>query len=281
MTKHTAEQALTRRPLLTPYAIVWSMFGLLGLGYLGVAIFAPDVLEELTPPSRLAERQRAENDAALLRVSTEINGLRNTFAQMQIDVAKLKSDATASTSQAEKTDGRITALEDQIRQMAEPPAKVSQNDAADDGKAGAPASKQASAQKPRIINSSDNSSIETGSVDTKAKADSDHDTKKASKNDVISFGPAVVKPAPKPIGIRVASGSSIDGLRLSWSLLSERHDALKTLNPLYVDSGDAINPSFDLMAGPVKTKAEAVRLCRKLNAKNVPCTVGEFKGAQL
>jgi hypothetical protein len=92
-----------------------------------------------------------------------------------------------------------------------------------------------------------------------------------------------VTPAAKPVGVQIASGASIDSLRLSWSLLSETHaDKLKTLEPRYslsVDNGAVI---YNLMAGPVKSEAEAKKMCKALAAKAVPCKiVGEFGGAAL
>ena len=104
---------------------------------------------------------------------------------------------------------------------------------------------------------------------------------KNAKPEVISFGPAIVKPATKPIGIEIASGPSVDGLRLSWSQLTEQNNKLKKLTARYADNGDTANPSFNLIAGPVKSKAEAIRLCKELEAHYQTCKVGEFKGDAL
>lgn len=115
-------------------------------------------------------------------------------------------------------------------------------------------------------------SLETGSLNAAAKAPAD----------AISFGPAVVKAAPQPMGIKISSGELADSLRLSWSLLAEKHgDTLKGLEPRYVSGGDALNPNFDLVAGPLKSKAEAAKVCKALAAKGVPCTVGAFTGEAL
>jgi hypothetical protein len=309
MTKPTAEQTFRTRPLLTPYAILWSMFGMLGLAYLGVAIFAPDLLDEISPQSRNAERQRVEAEATMLQLSTDVNGIRSGYGQVQLDLAKVQRDIVAGADASKQLDTRITALEDEVRQLrapsqpgaSAPPAKVSANETSDGPKdraakeTASPQEAKAAAASPIIINGDlgDGSSIETGSVDTKPEGDKhgksaaasadtqDSKDSKKSADSVISFGPAVVKPAAKPVGIRVASGTSVDGLKLSWSLLSEHHELLRNLKPRYVDSGDAVNPSFDLLAGPIKTKADAQRRCKKLTANNVPCTVGEFKGVAL
>ena len=93
----------------------------------------------------------------------------------------------------------------------------------------------------------------------------------------------MVTPAAKPVGVQIASGSSIDSLRLSWNLLSETHaDKLKNLEPRYslsVDNGAVV---YNLMAGPVKSAADAKKMCKALAAKAIPCkVVDEFGGAAL
>jgi hypothetical protein len=114
--------------------------------------------------------------------------------------------------------------------------------------------------------------LETGSVTTAPKP----------ATDVISFGPAVVKPAPKPVGVKISTGASLDSLRLSWSMLAEKHgDTLKSMEARYVTSGDAQNPTYDLVAGPLKSKSEANKVCKSLAAKGVPCSVGPFGGEAL
>ena len=89
------------------------------------------------------------------------------------------------------------------------------------------------------------------------------------------------EPASKPIGIELAAASSVDGLRLSWSQITEHNDKLKKLTARYADNGDAANPGFNLIAGPVKSKAEAARICKELIAHYQTCKVGEFKGDAL
>lgn len=104
----------------------------------------------------------------------------------------------------------------------------------------------------------------------------------AAAADPIDFGTPVVKPAAKPVGVQISSGASVDSLRLSWSLLSDRHaDALKNLEARYVARGDEASPTYDLIAGPIKSKSEAQKVCKALAARNVPCKVGDFSGEGL
>ena len=99
----------------------------------------------------------------------------------------------------------------------------------------------------------------------------------------ISFGPAIVKPAPKPFAVQLASGDSIDSIRLSWSLLSDRHaEALKNLQPRYISSGtEQAGRTFDLIAGPVKSAVDARKICNTLAARGIDCKVSSFKGDAL
>jgi hypothetical protein len=95
--------------------------------------------------------------------------------------------------------------------------------------------------------------------------------------------PAAVKPPAKPVGLQIASAPSLDALRLSWSLLSETHaDSLKNLEPRYSTGVDANGLTYNLMAGPVKSAADAKKMCKALTAKAIACkVVGEFGGEAL
>ena len=99
----------------------------------------------------------------------------------------------------------------------------------------------------------------------------------------ITFGPAVVKPAAKPFAVQLGHGTSLDAIRLNWSLLAERNgDALGKLQPRYTatPAGDA-GEIFDLVAGPVKSAADAKKICKIMAARGIDCKVGPFGGNAL
>jgi hypothetical protein len=86
---------------------------------------------------------------------------------------------------------------------------------------------------------------------------------------IPSFGPATVTPAKKPSAIQLASGPSPDSLRLSWSLLMERHaNVLRTLEPRI--TGSEIT-GYNLVAGPFNDAAAATRACGTLRQRGVTC----------
>lgn len=286
MTKPAIDKPVRRNAISTPYTALWSMLGTLGLAYLGVAIFQPDWLSSLTPASARMEHN-AETQATLMKLSADVDGLKSSMANLQIDVSGVKSDVT---NQMQRTDGlsaQVTAIEDKMR-LAEAPQATAQPQtgtdvigAAEDAPGNFEPSPDHARPQTKIINASpEKSQIVTGSVD-KAPAQAKPKASAANSGE-ISFGPAVVKPVKKPIGIELASSSSVEGLRLNWSQLAQQHgDKLKRLKARYTTNGDPSNPSFSLIAGPVKTKAEAVKLCNDLQAQAVSCTIGDFTGNAL
>ncbi|MBA2127815.1 SPOR domain-containing protein [Hyphomicrobium methylovorum] len=271
----------------TSYAVLWSMLGALGAGYLGVAIFAPNWLGELTPGNHLT--QSAQTDAAVLKLAADVDGIRSSLTRLELDVASVKSDVGNQQQQTHTLSEQVTAIEDKMRLAEAPPAasaqQMSQSGTDVEG-IPEPATTTAEAAPPspstRIINASPEHPIVTGSVDkaavptkTKAKA-------KAASNEALDFGTAVVKQEAKPIGLQIGSDSSVEGLRMSWIQIAALHnDRLKTFKPRYTSNGDPNNPNFQLVAGPVKTKADAIRICKELNAQNVTCKVGDFIGNAL
>lgn len=272
------------------------MLGALGVGYLGVAIFEPAWLGDLTPVS---SRHDTETQEATMNLSTDVAGLRTSMANLQLDVAAVKADVATQSGQTQQLGTQLSALEDKVRlgqttissaSVPSPPSaaepttpdaspSMSLSSMATAAAASASGTAKPASKQAKIINAApaESSQIVTSSVGDRVGASK----AKNAKPEVISFGPAVVKPATKPIGIELASGPSVDGLRLSWSQLTELNNKLKKLTARYADNGDTANPSFNLVAGPVKSKAEAIRLCKELEAHYQTCKVGEFKGDAL
>ncbi|MEQ1652357.1 MAG: SPOR domain-containing protein [Hyphomicrobium sp.] len=280
----THHHTIRKAPLFTPYVLLWTTFGALSLGMLMVLGLAPDWLDDLRPASVIFDPQSNQGQRAAARVAADVNVLKDSVAQIQLDLSKVKTDVVSQGEQQKAVSAQVTSLEARIAsaqpaeriEAAAPPADAPAAPTAITAQATtiAKPAAPAPARTPKVINAEASAStgLETGSVTAAAK----------SSADVISFGPAVVKAAPKPVGVRLSSGASVDSLRLSWSLLAEQHgDALKSLEARYETGGDASNPSYDLVAGPIKSKAEAAKVCKALTAKGVPCTVGPFAGEAL
>lgn len=320
MTAPASSTPIRKAPLFTPYVVVWSMFGMLSLGLLGVIGLAPEWLDDLKPTWTVADPHSNQGQRAAARLAADLNAVKDSVAKIQFDLAKVKTDVASQSDQNKTVSAQVTALEQRVSTSSTvaksglpavpaPPAATpeQQAQAATDVQSTVaqatvaqatvvtsmppttPAltapnlTTPAPARTPKVINADaaaappapaikNGSALETGSVNGAAKAPAD----------AISFGPAVVKAAPQPMGVKISSGASADSLRLSWSLLAEKHgDALKGLQARYVTGGDAQNPNYDLVAGPIKSKAEAAKVCKALSAKGVPCTVGAFGGDAL
>jgi hypothetical protein len=86
----------------------------------------------------------------------------------------------------------------------------------------------------------------------------------------------------KPVGVYIGSGSSLEAVRSSWSQLTQRApEAIAGLQPRYKSSMDAAGMSYGLLAGPLKSTAEAQKVCQDLAAKSVNCRIGEYGGEAL
>jgi hypothetical protein len=84
------------------------------------------------------------------------------------------------------------------------------------------------------------------------------------------------------VGVQIATGPSVDSLRLSWTLLNERHgDSFRALEPRYKISMSGSEQTYDLVVGPVANADEARKLCQELAMKATPCTVSRFTGDSL
>lgn len=295
-----------RGRVLTPYVTAWSLLGTVAIGYIATALMAPDVLNS------------ARNTQVMAPVAGDLAGevgtLKESVAQVQLDLAKIKTEIETDNARDKTVAAQVAALETRLSAPAgaidattpaapdDPSNKEGGNVEAGAGSGDGGTSRNRTAgtpQQPKLVNAEDISldanTLETGSVSSgaaqagakvakdAAAAKDAAQAKDAAKKGAIDFGTAVVKPAPQqPLGIQLSTGASVDSLRLSWSLLSDRHSAaLKDLEARYISSGDINNPTYELIAGPLKSKSEAQKVCKALAAKNIPCKIGDFYGAAL
>ena len=107
-----------------------------------------------------------------------------------------------------------------------------------------------------------------------------------------AYAPVATAPAPidtsstttavpsGPRGVQLASGPSLESVKLSWSVLSQTHgQVLKPLEPRIVPTSDG--SAFRLLAGPFNSEADAQKACTALKARGVNCRSSEYGGAPL
>jgi hypothetical protein len=99
----------------------------------------------------------------------------------------------------------------------------------------------------------------------------------------ITFGAPVVTPTRTTsfYAVQIGAGPSIDALRLSWSLLVEKHgETLGSLEPRVVSPRTEGAP-YRLVAGPLTTKAEAEQVCAQMGVGRASCFSVTYVGEPL
>jgi hypothetical protein len=294
MQKMATQNTGDHRRRATPYVLGWALLALVSMGYLATAAVKPDVLHGILSPTASfdEERKQIAENAATIRANSD------SIGQMQAEITKIKTDLEAASERDTAISARIDLLDQKTTEEKPAPeandapapradASPRRESESHHGVPGVrvlnspdlaeaarqPAPKSDAAEKKTAKHQPASSKIETGSV---AKPST------ASGGDV-AFGPPVVKAAPKPVGIQIPTGQSIDALRQSWVALTQRHPSeLRNLHPRYVTAGRNVDgQTYDLIAGPVKSAAEARRICKELSAQLVPCKVGNYAGNAL
>ncbi|MCC7250382.1 hypothetical protein [Hyphomicrobium sp.] len=265
---------LAKSGRFTRYSLIWAAAALVSLLYLVLLATQPALVADLLG----ASTETAEHDATqqvLGETVAEVRTLRDTIDLFRNELIEIRAQVSSQNDIARDLATRVATLE------AEPaePQKVAANEAASKTKEAAAAKKAAKDAPPAKKTAKAESNLETGSVAQQAAGAP------------ITFGPPVVTPAATPppaapvntlIGVQIATGPSVDSLRLSWTLLNERHgDTFRSLQPRYTTDMSGSERTFDLIVGPVASVDDARRLCQELAMKATPCTVSRFTGDAL
>jgi cell division septation protein DedD len=97
----------------------------------------------------------------------------------------------------------------------------------------------------------------------------------------ITFGEPEVTPARQAFAVQLAAGPSLDSLRLSWSLLRDRHGgALASLQPRFIAPRAEGGP-YRLLAGPLPSKADADKVCTTMGVGKQSCFSTPYTGDPL
>lgn len=305
---------LRKLPILTPIVVVWSISAVLSASYLAVLAVAPEWLGDLTPASsRMVDTAKSSSPSETeSRLVAEVSDLRAEVKELNSRLADVRRDTETVKSQISDEVGALKAAF--AGQSAPVATEVAANPApatatgsatvppplrrpalAPAAPAGAASASDAEALKttgsvvPKVINGASGpatANVETGSVTTTAKSAQPA----AAQNDPVTFGaPIVTRPvATQPVasssslGVVISNADTVDGLRLSWSALTDRYGSeLGNLQPRYMLSTDPSAGSFDLVAGPISSQSDANELCRKMQAQKLTCRVGTFAGNAL
>ena len=295
-----------RQSLSGVYVAAWGTLAAFATGYLALLLLQPEWARSMTTAQSSQRDEAAEQNArATLRIATEVDSLRRTVADLKRELAYVK---TAANTRAEQDAPSPATQEVSIPPVTSPSNVLQQKLVTTQREATAPPAAKAGS-KPELVVLNANTAEETQQAPaepmrkpvktvampkTPETAPSDTGaTPKAvryssmletgslpavpqQQQQQIAFGPATVTPSSSPVAVILDSGPSLDALRLRWNILHDRHQsALMNLQPRYVTGGTRGAPSYQLLAGPVASPDEAIRICALLNARNVGCSVGQ------
>lgn len=254
---------------LSKYSLIWAVAAFASLLYLILLATQPETVARFLG----ASTKTADNEAThklIGETTAEVRALRDTVERVRGELDEVRAQVSGQGDAARDLTTRIATLETEAADKvaaADPQAKAKETAAAK--KAAKEAAAKKAAAKP---------DIETGSVAQPAAG-------------AITFGPPTVTHAAAPqagtglgsqVGVQIATGPSVDSLRLSWTLLKERHGpGLSGLEPRYTTDMSGAEQTYDLIVGPVASADEARQLCQELAVKATPCAVSRFIGDAL
>jgi len=252
-----------RRRTVTPYVLLWLMLAGLSLAYLTFLGARPDLVAawraEATDPQQALEETKQSVDRAL----ADLDPIRQSVGEMKMDVANLKTGAEEAATRDKILLEKVEALEQSVSASAQAkgPPVAAANPAPPPMARKAPAAKVAplaSSAPATQATPKSAPTIETGSIEHIAKA---------------------TPPKPPQVGVLLATGPSVDALRLSWTILNDRNsDAVRGLQPRYVTSGKGEERTYGLVAGPIQTTEAAKSLCKTMVERGMACEVSVYKG---
>ncbi len=258
------------------YTTVWASAGVLAAAYAGAVLVRQEPLTAFALRWSAQESDTTEMAAALARTQSEVAQLQRSVGSLEGDMGRVKAQ-TAQVEQRERATGaRVDALETRVERIG---AQIGQAVAK-----GAPQLK--GAPGPVAAARPPGAAIETGALPGKETPSSSRELAAARYAAPVVAAPlaapnlgAVPQPSPASAGILLARGPSLDALRLSWSLLNERHkSSLGALEPRVVTTEPG---THQLVAGPFASSADAAKACATLKSRGVTCQPAEFRGEGL
>lgn len=242
----------TARPP-TGHRASWLIAGALSALYLSAVAIKPEEITHWT--LRAPDEARSAADVAILANQTaqDVAALGRTVNAFGSELTALKAGQTTLEERERSLSERIASTESRVDKIAQSALNL------------APAAGPA-VMRPTVA----------GRV---LPAESPRKTAETARAIETGSLPAPVAPGGGAVGVQIGAGPSIDAVRLTWSLLNDRHKAtLKALEPRIVATEGG---NYQLVAGPFASDADAAKACATLRQRGVPCRPAEFKGDAL
>lgn len=302
-----AAQAVHHAPsgrFIRAYLLTWGLLAAGGLTYLASLAWQPQFL---SPSQRPQVTQPDPSIQAANKALAELGTVRRVVTELQKDVGSLKDTIGHREAEEKAAQARLAALEERVTTMAVPVAQPTPAPAPQTAKQRAIERAKAAAERhqttgepphapTRII-----SVIEAPKAPLAAKAEAPKvemiqaelpqvavpkeapkiETGSLAAPPTITFGEPEVTPARQSFAVQLAAGPSLDALRLSWSMLVDRHGgALRSLQPRFVPPRAEGGP-YRLLAGPLPSKVDADKVCTSMGASRQSCFSTIYVGQPL
>lgn len=270
-------QARRRGGLPRPYVAVWVVLSSMALTYLVMLSVRPDLAEGLGDHlAAMVGVEAGSSEAGDEKTRIEIAALSQSLDDLRRETAALSAQIAAREERHQAVAARLAAIEAQrVTEQGVPLATASVNRDPQEN----PGNAGANALPGRAV---DGQIVEPPRL-------SELPTRRPQpprETERITFAAPQVRPAPEPSesprGVQIATGPSVDALRISWMLLAERHkEVLRHYEPRFVPSTSGSGPAYRLIAGPIESTSAANRVCGELRARRVTCGVSAFGGEPL
>jgi hypothetical protein len=298
-----------RRKILTPYVMIWLAIASFALVYLALLGLKPHMFASAGSSADAMEQKIAQARRDMERGLADIEPLARSVGEVKMDVANLKVAVEEASVRDKVILEKVAALENAAPKASEPASasnaavpptpRPKPSTASGQTAFAAPVGPSAEelrarqAQKSaKMINGGQKSTggIETGSIARNSQravmVPPANKPKAAAKTKVAARTKVATKPKAaakrKEVGVILATGPSLDALRLNWSILTDRYaDAVRNLHPRYQVKGRASKRTYRLVVGPVASTAEAKNLCKDMQTRGMPCEVSVYRGNAL
>lgn len=264
--------------------MIWVAIGSFALAYLALLGLKPHMFASTAKSAAEIDQKIAQTRRDMERGLADLDPLRRTVGEVKMDVANLKIAAQEASVRDQVLMEKVVALE--TGAVSAP--KTAERAPAPPTPTAPPATIPPTPEKKASGTSAFTPPVGPSTEEVRAQQKSAKVINANQTSDAIETGSikraATVAPAakPQPIGVILARGTTIDTLRLNWSILTDRHaDAVRNLHPRYVVNGKGSDRTYGLVAGPVASAAEAKSLCKVMESRGMPCEVSTYRGNAL
>ena len=289
----TANMAKKTGSFSSFYIAFWCVAGVAGLAYVAAMAINPLATQHTAAVTTDLDQKVAEAKETSSRNSSDLSVVRKDVAALRTDIEAVRTQTATREDRERQMLARLTAVEERI---AVSPARTVEPPAVAPASQATPKAVDPKLDPRRLKQRV--SELTTGTVPAAPEAPV---APVLPPNPALPQQPvlaptitaepplALTPPAPKPpvaavkpqtYAVRLASGTSLDELRLSWNAINESgRDVLGPLQPRYQKvAGQA---PYQLIAGPFKSEAEAGQACLSLAQKGLACAPTTFKGQGL